>query len=174
MEFRPYSKAQQLAGHQKTKDKPKPKEKRPKKKKNPYLYRGRIIPKQKERTKITRANYQRMIDEFGNYCQECGYTPIHAHHLVFRSSMGTGNWRNLAPLCKRCHDRAHSSFEFAEYLREKRAAQFGKWFGSDKYTLFIENLIPNTTDEAYENFMLSEQEKCNSSPLNHDIQEEGE
>ena len=51
MEFKSYSKAQQLAGHQKSKDKPKPKEKRPKKKKNPYLYRGRIIPTKKERTK---------------------------------------------------------------------------------------------------------------------------
>lgn len=142
------------------KDKPKPKEKRPKKKKNPQLYRGRIIPKQKERTKITKENYDKMIEMFGNFCQECGHTPIAAHHLVFRSSMGTGNWRNLAPLCKKCHDRAHTSFEFAEYLREKRAAVYGIHFGEDVYSLFQAGLIPNTTEEAYERFMKEEEREA--------------
>lgn len=157
---RSYSKAEQLRSHQKEKDTPKHKEKRPKKKKNKYLYRGRIIPGQKERTRITADNYNRMIEEFGNYCQECGYTPIAAHHLVFRSQLGTGNWRNLAPLCKRCHDRAHSDFEFAEYLRNKRAALFGPHFGQDKYSLFMEGIILNTTDEAYERFMRGEKERA--------------
>jgi hypothetical protein len=162
-EFRPYSKAEQLKGHQKIKDKPKPKEKRPKKKKNPYLYRGRIIPKRKERTKITERNYKKMLEVFGNYCQECGYTPIFAHHLVFRSALGTGNWRNLAPLCQKCHDRAHQEFEFAEYLRKKRAAEYGEHFGKDKYSLFQEGLIPNTTDQAYERFMREEREDAESN-----------
>lgn len=157
-EFRPYSKLEQLKGHQKHKNKPKPRKKKPKKKKNPYLYRGRVIPKQKERTKITIENYNKMIEEFGNYCQECGYTPIFAHHLVFRSNMGSGNWRNLAPLCQRCHDRAHKDYDFAEYLRDKRAERFGKWFGADKYTLFKEGLIPNTEDKTFNRFMI-EQEK---------------
>lgn len=160
IEFTPYPKSKQLAGHQKAKDKPKPKEKRPKKKKNPYLYRGRIIPKQKERTKITKENYQRMIEEFGNYCQECGFTPIFAHHLTFRSSMGSGNWRNLAPLCKRCHDRAHQEFAFADMLRQKRAAVYGEHFWKDKWSLFQENLIPNSTEEAYERFMEKEERDC--------------
>jgi 5-methylcytosine-specific restriction endonuclease McrA len=160
MEFRPYSKAEQLKGHQKPKDKPKPKEKRPKKKKNPYLYRGRIIPGRRERTRITEENYNKMVEMFGNYCQECGYTPIAAHHLVFRSSMGTGHWRNLAPLCKRCHDRAHSEYEFAEYLRNKRAAVYGIHFGEDKYSLFKAGIIPNTDDKTFERFMREEEEKC--------------
>lgn len=142
------------------KEKPKLKEKRPKKQKNPNLYRGRIIPKQKERTKITKENYYRMIEVFGNYCQECGYTPIAAHHLVFRSSLGAGNWRNLAPLCKRCHDRAHGDFQFAKYLRDKRAAVYGLHFGEDKYSLFQAGLIPNTTDQAYERFMEGEAERA--------------
>lgn len=140
--------------------KEKAKEKRPKKKKNPYLYRGRIIPKQKERTHISKENYEKMIDVFGAYCQECGYTPVSAHHLVFRSSMGTGNWRNLAPLCKKCHDRAHSDFEFAEYLRDKRAKQYGEHFGKDKYSLFMEGHIPNTDDKCYERFMEGEEKNA--------------
>lgn len=144
----------------KPKDKPKHKEKRPKKKKNPYLYRGRIIPHQKERTMITPDNYNKMIEVFGNYCQECGYTPIFAHHLIFRSSFGTGGWRNLAPLCKRCHDRAHSDYEFTEYLREKRAAEYGEHFGKDKYSLFQEGFIPNTDDKTFERFMKEEEIKC--------------
>jgi hypothetical protein len=38
----------------------------------------------------------------------------------------------------------------------------GIW--ADKYTLFKEGLIPNTTDDAYEHFML-QQEKDNKSPI---------
>lgn len=159
-EVRSYSKEDQLKGHQKEKRKPKPKEKRPKKKKNPQLYRGRIIPKKKDRTKVTKENYNKMVEVYGGYCQECGYTPIHAHHLVFRSSMGSGQWRNLAPLCIKCHERAHKDFEFAEYLRKKRAAECGEHFGKDKWSLFQEGLILNTTDEAYERFF----EKGNKSP----------
>ncbi|MGM7719419.1 HNH endonuclease [Metabacillus sp. Hm71] len=141
------------------KDTPKLRVKKPKKKKNPYLYRGRVIPSRKERTKITKENYNRMIEEYGAYCQECGYTPIFAHHLVFRSSMGSGNWRNLAPLCQRCHDRAHKDFEFAEYLRVKRAAEHGEHFWKDVYTLFKEGLVNNTTPEAYDRFFKSQSEK---------------
>jgi 5-methylcytosine-specific restriction endonuclease McrA len=142
----------------KPKDKPKYKKKRPNKKKNPYLYRGRIVPEQKERTRITKENYNRMIEEFGNYCEECGYTPIHAHHLVFRSHMGSGNWRNLSPLCQRCHDRAHKDYEFAEYLRNKRAKRFGEHFGKDVYSLFKEGLVNNTTQQAMERFFKMEEE----------------
>lgn len=156
LEFRPYPKEVQLKAHRK----PKPKERRYRKKKNPYLYRGRMIPSRRERTRITKENYNRMIEEFGEYCMACGHTPISAHHLVFRSHMGTGNWRNLAPLCERCHDRAHKQKEFADLLREMREERFGPHFGKDKYTLFKEGLIPNTDDETYERFMRQEEVKA--------------
>lgn len=139
------------------KEKPKYKEKRTKKKKNPYLYRGRIIPSRKERTRITELDYKRMIEEFGEYCMMCGYTPISAHHLVFRSHIGTGGWRNLAPLCEKCHRRAHDQKEFADLLRDMRAERFGPHFGKDVYSLFKEGLVNNTTVEAYERFMLQEE-----------------
>jgi 5-methylcytosine-specific restriction endonuclease McrA len=157
--FHPYSKSQQLGKSQKDKDLPKFKVKKPKKKKKTHVHRGRTIPPKKERTKITEENYRKMIEKYGFYCQECGYTPVDAHHLVFRSQFGTGNWRNLAPLCKKCHNRAHNEYEFAEYLREKRAAELGKNFWKDKYTLFKENLILNTSDEAYKRFMKKERER---------------
>jgi 5-methylcytosine-specific restriction endonuclease McrA len=148
----------------KPKDKPKYKEKRPKKKKNPNLYRGRIIPTKKERTRITETAYKRMIKEFGEYCLNCGHTHIEAHHLVFRAHMGSGQWRNLAPLCSRCHGLAHKIKSYADQLREDREVLYGKWFWADKYTLFKEGLIPNTTDDAYERFMV-QQEKDNKSPI---------
>jgi hypothetical protein len=44
-------------------------------------------------------------------------------------------------------------------LREDREAFYGKWFWADKYTLFKEGLIPNTTDEAYERFMIQQEKK---------------
>lgn len=149
----------------KEKDTPKLQVKKPKKTKKPYIYRGRVIPKRKERTKITEKDYSMMIKKYGAYCQECGYTPIHAHHLVFRSDLGTGQWRNLAPLCTRCHERAHKDFEFAEYLRNKRAKEFGPHFGKDVYSLFKEGLVNNTTPEAYERFFEKEVERIEKSYL---------
>jgi 5-methylcytosine-specific restriction endonuclease McrA len=150
-EYRPYSKEMQLKGHQK--EKKQYKAKKPKKKKKPYVYKGRTIPKKKERTKISKTNYMRMIEEFGDCCMICGKTPIDAHHIVFRSQYGSGNWRNLAPLCKEHHTMAHKDRNFAEYLREERRERFGKWFWADKYTLFKEGLIPTPTDEMFERFM---------------------
>jgi 5-methylcytosine-specific restriction endonuclease McrA len=159
MPFHPYPKSKQLGKDQKDKDLPKFKVKKPKKKKKTYVHRGRTIPPKKERTKITEENYRKMIEKYGFYCQECGYTPVDAHHLVFRSQFGTGNWRNLAPLCEKCHNRAHNEYEFAEYLREKRSEELGPHFGKDKYSLFKENLIPNTDDSTYERFMNRERER---------------
>lgn len=159
MDFLPYSKDQQLKGHQKEKRKSKYKEKRPKKKKNPQLYRGRIIPTKKQRTKISPGDYTRMLEEFGEYCQMCGYTPIEAHHIVFRSHFGSGNWRNLVPLCKKCHHQAHQQKEFADLMRDMRTERFGIHFWKDVYTLFKEGLVKNTTPEAYERFMKAEEER---------------
>jgi HNH endonuclease len=150
-EYRPYSKEMQLKGHQK--EKKQYKAKKPKKKKKPYVYKGRTIPKKKERTKISKTNYNRMIEEFGDCCMICGKTPVDAHHIVFRSQYGSGNWRNLAPLCKEHHTMAHKDRNFAEYLREERAERFGPHFWKDKYTLFKEGLIPTPTDEMFERFM---------------------
>jgi 5-methylcytosine-specific restriction endonuclease McrA len=148
----------------KPKNKPKYKEKQPKKKKKPNLYQSRIVPTKKERTRITETAYKRMIKEFGEYCLNCGHTPIEAHHIVFRSQMGSGQWRNLAPLCGRCHGLAHKYKSYADQLREDREAIYGKWFWADKYSLFKEGLIPNTTDDAYERFML-QQEKDSKNQL---------
>lgn len=145
------------------KDKPKPKlrTKRPKRKRKKLeVYKGRVIPKAKDRTKISKANYNRMIEEFGDCCMICGRKPIEAHHLVFRSQLGSGNWRNLAPLCPEHHRKAHKDYNFAEYLRQERAERFGPHFWKDKYALFKENLIPNTTDEAFEKFMGEEEERA--------------
>jgi 5-methylcytosine-specific restriction endonuclease McrA len=142
----------------KPKERPKYKEKRPKKTKNPNLHRGRIIPSKKDRTRITEAAYKRMIEEFGEYCHLCGYTTqLEAHHIVFRSQFGTGGWRNLVPLCKRCHLEAHKHKTIADQLREDREERFGPWYHADKWTLFKENLIQNTTDEAFERFMKNEE-----------------
>lgn len=145
------------------KDKPKYKEKRPKKKKNPQLYRGRMIPTKKERTKITEKDYKRMIDEFGEYCQMCCHTPIEAHHIVFRSQFGSGSWRNLAPLCNKCHRQAHIDKGFADLIRDMRAERFGPHFWKDIYSLFKEGLVKNTTPETYEKFMREEEGKCKIS-----------
>jgi 5-methylcytosine-specific restriction endonuclease McrA len=148
----------------KPKDKPKPKDKRKHKekqsKKNPYLYKGRLVPNRRERTKITEQDYKRMIEEFGAYCMVCSFTPIEAHHIVYRSHFGSGNWRNLAPLCKRCHLRAHKDKEFSNQLKNMRIERFGEHYWKDVYSLFKEGLVNNTTKEAYNSFMKKEEENA--------------
>jgi hypothetical protein len=118
----------------------------------------RKVPNKRQRTKISRQDYQKMIEEFGEHCNVCGSYPIEAHHIVFRSHFGSGNWRNLVPLCNKHHRLVHKNRVLSDYFRQQREERFGKHFWKDKYALFKEGLISNTTDEAFEKFLV-EQEK---------------
>ena len=106
---------------------------------------------------ITKQDYERMIDEFGECCMICGKYPAEAHHLVFRSQSSNGNWRNLAPLCNACHTRAHRQREFADYLREMRAERFGQHYGKSAYALYLAGFIEEPSEQAYELLMRREE-----------------
>ena len=69
-------------------------------------------------------------------------------------------WRNLVPLCKEHHMKAHSDRQFADWLREEREKRFGSWYWADEYDLFKAGLIPNTTKEAFEKYMEGEEERA--------------
>jgi 5-methylcytosine-specific restriction endonuclease McrA len=143
-----------------SKDKPrrKGKAKIPKKRKKKLeVYKGRTIPSAKTRGQISKREYERMIEEFGSVCIICGNPYIEAHHVKFRSSGGRGKWRNLVPLCKEHHMKAHSDRKFADWLREEREKRFGPWYWADEYDLFKAGLIPNTTKEAFEKYMEGEE-----------------
>jgi HNH endonuclease len=131
-----------------------------KRKKKLEVYKGRTIPSAKTRGQISKREYERMIEEFGSVCIICGNPYIEAHHLRFRSQGGRGKWRNLAPLCKEHHMKAHSDRKFADWLREEREKRFGSWYWADEYDLFKANLIPNTTKEMFERFMKEEEERA--------------
>ncbi|KIL79557.1 hypothetical protein SD77_2011 [Bacillus badius] len=160
LEFSPYSKEQQLAGHQKKeKDRPKFKPRRPKKqKRKAETYKGRVIPKAKVRGEISKKEYNRAIEAFGECCVMCGDPRIEMHHVKYRSQQGRGGYRNLMPLCNDHHSDAHTNRKFADMLREQRAQQFGEWYWADKFDLFKAGLIPNTTEKAFETYM-DEQER---------------
>lgn len=49
-------------------------------------------------------------------CVLCGAPASEVHHIVFRSQMGLSNLKNLACLCRDCHNKAHG--EHAEEIRE--------------------------------------------------------
>jgi 5-methylcytosine-specific restriction endonuclease McrA len=153
MEFHPYSKADQLAGHLK-KEKAKYKQKKPRhKKKKPEIYKGRVIPKAKVRGEISKKEYNRAVEEFGAYCNTCGNPYIEMHHIKFRSQGGRGRYRNLIPLCKKHHMLAHKDREFSERLRSQREKRFGEWYWADRFDLFKAGLIPTPTEECFERFM---------------------
>jgi 5-methylcytosine-specific restriction endonuclease McrA len=159
MPFQPYSKEQQLKGHQKKKDTPKFKEKRPKKRKKAQRIKGRVIPTAKVRSSISKKEYNRAIEAFGESCIYCGSSHIEMHHIRFRSQQGRGGFRNLVPLCKRHHLQVHNEREIADTLREVREKYFGPWYWADKFDLFKEGLIPNTDDKSFEKFMERERER---------------
>lgn len=161
-DFHPYSKEQQLRGHQKSKDKPKYKEKRPKKKTRKLeTYKGRTIPPARQRSAISKKEYNRAIETFGSVCVYCGNPYIEMHHIRFRSQQGKGGFRNLIPLCKEHHNQAHQQRTFSDKLKEDRIALYGEWYWADKYDLFKAGLIVNTTDEEFEKFMEREAHEKN-------------
>ncbi|WP_100406246.1 HNH endonuclease [Bacillus solitudinis] len=144
---------------------PKIRSKRPNRKK-PKLetYRGRAIPKPKDRSRIDKKNYDKAMELYKHQCADCGSPHVEMHHIVFRSQSGRKGYRNLVPLCKLHHDFCHEKFPtkelreaysgwYAEMWREKHELKYGPFFAADKFDLYKANLISNTTDEAFERFM---------------------
>ncbi|MBS4200300.1 HNH endonuclease [Bacillus sp. FJAT-49732] len=170
MSFRPYSKAEQLN----VKEKPSPKKKRyPKKKKKrhqplkPEIYKDRLIPKRSTRGRITSKEYNEALRQHGEYCFLCGTTAgLEAHHVKFRSDGGRGQWRNIRFLCSEHHrgeNSPHKNENIRKRLEKLHESLYGPFYWCDKYDLFLGNLIPNTTEEAFEEFMEKEAKKLNGS-----------
>lgn len=152
---------------------PKPSfEKRPKKKKKVQRMKGRRVPTQKERGAISKKSGNKALEVYNHQCGGCGYggEALELHHILFRSQGGRGQWRNIVPLCRRCHDACHGKFqnesdasvleEWDAMFKRLHEAKYGPHFGSDVWDLFSKGLVPNTTPEAYERFM--EQEETNA------------
>ena len=116
----------------------------------------KTIPSRKQRGAITKKEYQRAIEAFGDVCVVCGNPKIEMHHIVFRSQGGRGGYRNLIPLCNKHHRWAHQNREFADRLRKDREKQYGPYFWADKWDLWKAGLIKDATDEEFEKFFEKE------------------
>ena len=110
-------------------------------------------PKRRDRGKISKYEYQRALDWFGDTCTICNSAPIEMHHVVFRSASGRGGYRNLMPLCKVHHEKAHQDRNFADSLRDERAEAFGKLYYTDEHDLYDAGLIDEPTEEKFENYL---------------------
>jgi hypothetical protein len=117
----------------------------------------------KKRNEISKQEYQRAVEEFGDCCVLCKRHPIEMHHVRFRSPGGRGTFRNLMPLCKKHHVMAHTSRPLADQLRADREQKYGKWYGADRHDLYMHGLIKDITFESFENFMLREERKHEQS-----------
>lgn len=161
-EFRPVPKPVKAERKLKPYMKKRPK-KKPKTKKKLELFKGREIPVSKKRSAISKKDYEQAVEAHGAVCVECTNPYVEMHHAKFRSQQGRGRYRNLIPLCKDCHSRAHTEFAFAEKWREWLADRYGPLYWADKYDLFKMGLIPNTTDESFEEFMRVEGEQIDKA-----------
>jgi len=45
--------------------------------------------------------------QYGKFCKKGSYTPIDAHHIVYKSRLGPDSKENLITLCRKCHDQVH-------------------------------------------------------------------
>ena len=48
----------------------------------------------------------------------CGAVSVDLHHIVSKSLSGSDHHSNLIPLCRTCHDKAHSDREYNESLKK--------------------------------------------------------
>jgi len=112
----------------------------------------RFIPKQKDRTKITKKEYDKAIEEFGSRCH-CGATNIEMHHIKLRSDSGKGTYRNLIPLCGAHHRLTHTSNQLLQGYQNMRITAYGEYYWCDKYDLFKLGLIEDPNEEEFEAFM---------------------
>jgi 5-methylcytosine-specific restriction endonuclease McrA len=166
-DFNPYSKSQQLKSHQKMKDTPKLRVKKPRQKRKSETIKGRVIPSKKVRGKISKTDYNLAVELHGDTCYFCGsgYN-LEMHHVVpkgfSRHKNGRGIFRNLRLLCCDCHrgeNGVHRNKEKMLELQAEHERLYGPRFYQDRFDLFKEGQIPNTTKKAYENYMLKEVER---------------
>lgn len=73
--------------------------------------------------------YKKIFLDFWGYspeeyisCTGCGTTSVDIHHLTFKSQGGKDEVENLAPVCRNCHNEAHSNKEFNNKLKIKHNA----------------------------------------------------
>jgi len=55
------------------------------------------------------------------FCKVCGAVSVDLHHIKYKSQGGKDNVENLIPLCRRCHNLAHSRALTPEELYAKNA-----------------------------------------------------
>lgn len=169
MEFSPYSKATQLRGHQKEKDTPLYKERRPNRTRKHTKKHEPLLkpPSRTSRAEFSMEDKQKIDEIYGHACVVCGNPYIEYHHCKFRSGLGRGTWRNGIPLCHWHHrldkDSPHMNEKTAEKYRQEKLAKYGPLYYMDVWDLFKRQLIPNTTKEAFEEFMQKEEVKANGN-----------
>lgn len=125
--------------------------------KEQQLKRGKTRPKASQRGRITPHEYYMSLEMHrradGHYgCYSCGSEQVEMHHVVFRSQGGRGVWRNLVPLCKEHHNKAHSDRKYSDALRSAFRKMYGEHHYKDEWDLFDERLIDEPTKECYEAF----------------------
>lgn len=169
MDFRPYPKSYQLRGSQKEKDKPLHKERRPNRKRKKINQSDNNTiktPSRYSRGQFSMEDKQKIDEVYGHACIVCGSPYIEYHHCKFLSGMGRGTWRNGIPLCAEDHrlakDSPHKSEATADKYRQHKLKMYGEFYYMDVWDLYKRNLIPNTTDKAFEDFMTREQRRSES------------
>ena len=72
------------------------------------------------RKSLTAETKRTVLDRFDNSCANCGEkeTYLEIHYIVPLSRGGTDNIGNLAPLCWKCHQLAHSGYNIREKQKE--------------------------------------------------------
>lgn len=130
----------------------------------PIVFKGREIPDDRARGKATRAEKNKALKYNGSSCLICGQTKdLEAHHVIFQENGGRGQYRNIRHLCGEHHRgkfSPHKNEQVRRMIETMHEEVYGPYYHCDKYDLFINGLIPNTTDEAFEEFMQEEEKKA--------------
>ncbi len=176
-DFMPYSKEQQLKGHQKPKDTPKFKNQRhnrrrrkPKADKACTYHHKRKIPHWKQRGAIHKNERAEALRRYGEWCWVCGNPKVEMHHIKGKGygAGGRGKFRNLIPLCA-AHHRGENGVEgkngaeLAQKIWNNHLEMYGPHFFKDEYDLFMEGLIENPSPDLFEKFMKGEEQRAKAS-----------
>ncbi len=135
--FRPYSKAEQLKGHQQDRRQPKLINKRPKKakrKKQVDQPKMNVTPPMKNRKKFSKDVIRQAAEKFNGLCANCGQArAADPHHIRFRSDGGKGVLSNCLPVCRPCHVEIHREPELAMKWKDWAKAEYGFDYWMDEH-----------------------------------------
>jgi|SRR5699024_696191 len=90
-------------------------------------------PSLANRGRFSKKIIAQIINRDGGLCVICKAPAVDIHHVKYKSRGGRGVFTNGICICRKCHDKAHSSAKETERLEQMMINKYGEDYYKDEY-----------------------------------------